>query len=70
MRQKIVEYSGLTIDVLKDYLKAHASLFLTGSDLFGAIFVTGDRRSLSNIQIPVINRRSLESVRIRPDLHS
>jgi transposase len=58
----------LTKNALKEYLKALASLFLTIFDLNMAIFVTSYKRSLSSIQIPVINNQSLRTARMRSDL--
>jgi transposase len=59
----------LTMEVLKEYLKVLATLILTISHLFRAIVVTCDRRSLSNIQIPLRNHRSLKAAWMSSDLH-
>jgi transposase len=59
----------LTMNVLKEYLKVLANLFLTISHLFRDIFVTCGQGKLFNIRIPVINQHSLKPLRIRSYLH-
>jgi hypothetical protein len=50
----------LTMDVLKEYLKALASLFLAILGLIRGIPMTCDMRSFHGIRMPVTNRLSLK----------
>ena len=59
----------LTIEVLKEYLKAIASLYFNISGLSKAIFVTLTVVLFNGIQISFKNRLSLKPIQMKPELH-